>query len=124
MDFSVNGKDYAGSMTSPSTESGFARNQNNIATTENKIDQPVGEKGEIKSVGEEQLNKIINKAIKAAQGVNTQLEISVHKETNDLIVKVINKDTGDVIREIPSEKMIEMIQKFMEMSGVLIDQRV
>ncbi|MDR6883476.1 flagellar protein FlaG [Bacillus sp. 3255] len=119
MDLSVNGKEYAVSMASS-----IDRTRNSSLSTESKSGEPTVEMGEVRSVGDDQFNKLINKAIKAAQGISTELEISVHKETNDLIVRVINKDTGDLIREIPSEKMIDMIQKFVEMSGILIDKKV
>ncbi|WP_310191953.1 flagellar protein FlaG [Bacillus sp. 3255] len=119
LDLSVNGKEYAVSMASS-----IDRTRNSSLSTESKSGEPTVEMGEVRSVGDDQFNKLINKAIKAAQGISTELEISVHKETNDLIVRVINKDTGDLIREIPSEKMIDMIQKFVEMSGILIDKKV
>ena len=46
----------------------------------------------------------IEKANKAIIGARTQLEFSIHEGTKEILVKVINTETKEVIREIPSEK--------------------
>ena len=34
-------------------------------------------------------------------------------------IKVLNADTDEVIREIPPEKSLDMLQKMWEMAGIL-----
>lgn len=53
------------------------------------------------SVAEEQLIRTIERAVKSLQGPQTTLEISIHEKTHDIMVKVLNKDTGELIREVP-----------------------
>ena len=36
---------------------------------------------------------------------------------------VINEDTDEVIREIPPEKSLDMLQKMWEMAGILVDEK-
>jgi flagellar protein FlaG len=74
-------------------------------------------------ISEEQLVKAIDRAIKAAEGTSTTLEFSVHEKTKHIIVKVINKDTGEVIREIPGEKTLDFLAKIWHMAGALVDER-
>lgn len=76
------------------------------------------------SVGEGQLIKAIDRAIKALEGPATMFEMKVHKETNAIIVKVLNKETGETIREIPPEKTLDLVVKMMEFAGILIDEKV
>jgi flagellar protein FlaG len=80
-------------------------------------------KGEHIPVSEEQLIKAIDRAIKAAAGPETTLEFSVHKQTNEIMVKVLNKDTGEVIREVPPEKMLDLVAKLWQMAGIFVDER-
>ncbi|WP_310550755.1 flagellar protein FlaG [Paenibacillus glufosinatiresistens] len=75
-------------------------------------------------IGEEQLIKAIDKAVKALEGPSTTLEISIHEKTHELMVKVLNKDTGELIREVPPEKTLDLVAKMMEIAGILIDERV
>lgn len=76
------------------------------------------------SLGEEELIRSIDKAVKALQGPETTVEISVHEKTNAIMIKVLNKDTGDLIREIPPEKTLEIVAKMMEFAGLIIDERL
>jgi len=48
----------------------------------------------------------------------------VHKPTNDIIVQIIDSQTGEVIREFPPEKILNMVTEFLKMSGLIIDKRV
>ena len=54
---------------------------------------------------------------------HTRCEYSYHKETNRVSIKVINEDTDEVIREIPPEKSLDMLQKMWEMAGILVDEK-
>ncbi|AIQ44014.1 flagellar protein FlaG [Paenibacillus sp. FSL R5-0912] len=76
------------------------------------------------SVGEEQLIRTIEKAVKALQGPSTTLEVSIHEKTHAIMVKVLNKDTGELIREVPPEKTLDLVAKMMELAGIIIDEKV
>lgn len=52
------------------------------------------------------------------------LSFSKHEQTGRTFVKVINKDTDELIREIPAEKVLDMAAKLDEMIGILFDAKV
>ncbi|GGN93225.1 flagellar protein FlaG [Saccharibacillus kuerlensis] len=72
----------------------------------------------------EQTIQELKKAINAIQGPQKSLEISVHEKTNAIMIKVMNKETGDIIREIPSEKILDVVAKMMEFTGIIVDKKV
>ncbi len=76
------------------------------------------------SVAEGQLIRTIERAVKSLQGPQTTLEISIHEKTHDIMVKVLNKDTGELIREVPPEKTLDLVAKMMEIAGILVDEKV
>lgn len=76
------------------------------------------------SVGEEQTVKALEKVLKALEGSSTTLEVSVHKETKAIMVKVFNKDTGELIRELPPEKTLDIVANMMEIAGIIVDEKV
>jgi flagellar protein FlaG len=80
-------------------------------------------KGDNVPISDEQLIKAIERAIKSIQGPTTSLDFSVHKQTKQIMVKVLDKETGEVIREIPPEKNLDLLAKLWEMAGILIDER-
>lgn len=76
------------------------------------------------SIADEHLIKTIERAVQSLQGPQTTLEISVHEKTHDIMVKVLNRDTGELIREIPPEKTLDLVAKMMEIAGILVDEKI
>ncbi|NJD02995.1 MAG: flagellar protein FlaG [Ruminiclostridium sp.] len=79
-----------------------------------KNELPVSEKVVIDSI--ERVNR-------AMSGSNRYFEISIHKKTNSIMVKVLDSDTNQIIREIPPEKILDMVAKLWEMAGLIVDER-
>ncbi|CAM4275248.1 flagellar protein FlaG [Paenibacillus tarimensis] len=73
---------------------------------------------------EQRLSKDINEMIQLMQGRETTVERSVHEETNQIIYKISDKASGELIREIPERKLLDMAAKLMELNGLLIDKKV
>ncbi|HOM43782.1 MAG TPA: flagellar protein FlaG, partial [Bacillota bacterium] len=48
---------------------------------------------------------------------------SVHDVTKQIMVKVIDNKTQEVIKEFPPEKILDMVAKMWEVAGILVDER-
>lgn len=72
---------------------------------------------------EAQLKAVIEKANLEMKQLNRGLEFSYHEDLHRVSVKVYDKDTKEVIKEIPSDEMLDLLKKLKEMSGAIIDQR-
>lgn len=83
-----------------------------------------GKQGVSISLGEEQLIRNIERAVKSLQGPETTLDISIHDKTHQIMVKVLDKSTGEVIREVPPEKTLDIVANMMELVGIIIDEKV
>lgn len=52
-----------------------------------------------------------------------QCEFAYNKEAKRITIKVFDAQTKEVIREIPPEKTIEMIERLYDMEGILVDEK-
>jgi flagellar protein FlaG len=75
------------------------------------------------SISEKAFIEAIEKANKALTGAETQFEFSIHEKTKEIMVKVIDINTREVIREIPPEKILDMVATMLEMAGIIVDER-
>ncbi|MCR5120084.1 MAG: flagellar protein FlaG [Lachnospiraceae bacterium] len=50
-------------------------------------------------------------------------EFGIHEKTNRITVKIVDKDTKEVIKELPPEKMLDMIAKVWEYAGLFVDEK-
>lgn len=72
---------------------------------------------------EKKLLETIEKASGKIEVENKGLEFAIHKGTNQIMVRVINQDTHEVIKELPPEKILDMVAKMVELSGIFIDEK-
>ena len=60
---------------------------------------------------------------KELSNTHTELKFGIHEATNQVTIKVIDSDTSKVIREIPSEKILDIMGKIIELSGLFVDEK-
>ncbi|MBW1766658.1 MAG: flagellar protein FlaG [Deltaproteobacteria bacterium] len=58
------------------------------------------------------------------KSIQRELKIQVHNGTGDIMVKVISKESGQVIREIPPEELLNLAAKMEAMTGALFNENV
>lgn len=71
---------------------------------------------------EKQLIQTIEKANHLQSGT-TECQFSVHEATKQIMIKVIDTKTKEVIKEIPSEKILDMVADMCELAGVFVDEK-
>lgn len=76
------------------------------------------------SVDEMDVIRAIEHANNSFEGVFTQFEFSIHEKTKEIMVKILDRESGEVIREIPPEQILDMIAKMWELAGILVDERI
>lgn len=62
----------------------------------------------------EQLNKNMG---------NSEAIFGIHEDTNRVMIKIVDKTTKEVIKELPPEKTLDMIAKVWDLAGILVDER-
>ncbi len=74
----------------------------------------------------EQENARIKKAISEMNKKmtnNSEAVFGIHEDTNRITIKIVDRDTKEVIKELPPEKTLDMIAKAWELAGMMIDEK-
>lgn len=71
----------------------------------------------------EHLKKAIAEMNRKINNSNEEAVFGVHEGTNRIMIKIMDKDTKEVIKEFPPEKTLDMIAKIWEMAGILVDEK-
>lgn len=82
------------------------------AGTEAKEQQQLANEKIRKAV--EQLNKSMP---------HSEAIFGIHDGTNRVTIKIVDRDTKEIIREIPPEETLDMIAKVWELAGILVDEK-
>lgn len=78
---------------------------------------PGGERSEDVVKSAEKLNKAVD-----AFGVQVRFE--VHEETGRMVVKVVDRASGELIRQIPPEQILKISAEMEKLVGLLVDEKV
>ncbi|MFJ7932839.1 flagellar protein FlaG [Sporosarcina sp. NPDC096371] len=55
---------------------------------------------------------------------NTQLRFKFHDKLNEYYVTIVDSTTDEVIREIPSKKLMDIHAAMREFVGLLVDEKI
>jgi len=77
-----------------------------------------------KKYTQEELESAIGTVNKAINPYDRRLEFSIHEATKLISVKVIDTNTDEVIREIPPEKILDMVARLWELAGIIVDKKI
>ena len=107
----------------------FRSISNNIAkaTVALDIKQTSGEEtgSNAQQQDQDKQNAQIKKAVEDInkKAVNSEAIFGIHEATNRVTIKIVDKDTKKVIKELPPEKTLDMIAKVWEMAGLMVDEK-
>ncbi len=73
-------------------------------------------------VSHEQLKAAIKSVQEYIEPINNALEFSMNDDTNQMVVKIIDRDTKEVIRQMPSEEMIAIAKALDSIKGLFVKQ--
>ena len=101
-------------QTTAVVENAQSKDQNNTSADANSEQQ--------QQVTNEQIKKAVEKLNKNMMS-HSEAVFGIHEATNRITIKIIDKDTKKVIKELPPEKTLDMIAKVWEMAGILVDEK-
>lgn len=111
---SVSGAYFRDAAFSPETET--SKQTVNLKIVADKKVNP-------KQPADESVFEAIAKANRLPINQNTEIHFAVHEKTKEIMVKIVDVQTQEVIKEIPPEKILDLVGKIMEMAGLIVDER-
>lgn len=72
----------------------------------------------------EQVQTTVARLQERVKQVDPRIEISLEKDINQVIFRVVDKESGDLIRQIPSEQMVDLARLFSGQPGLFIEENI
>jgi flagellar protein FlaG len=54
---------------------------------------------------------------------NSEVAFGFHEGTNRVMIRIVDKETKEIIKELPPEKTLDLIAKAWELAGIMVDER-
>ncbi len=73
---------------------------------------------------EETLEETVRKINQVLNALSVEAEFQIHRDVNVVQVKVVDKQTGKLLREIPSDEAIDHLRRLKTIASGLFDLQV
>ena len=74
-----------------------------------------------RELNEERVREAVEEINKELFKLQSELGFFVDKVANDIVVTVKRKESGEVVRQIPSETVLKLAHNFEKLKGVFLD---
>ena len=95
--------------------------ENHKITPEKQEQQEIKKEEKIKT--KEELQKLTEQLNKEMQPLNPDIKFSFNDKVDELVVDVVEKHSNRIIRKIPSDEALKIMQKMRELVGILFDNK-
>lgn len=82
------------------------------------------EKGTQTKVSAEQLEMVAQQLQSFVGEMNKGLEFLVDKDSGRDVIKVIDKNSGDLIKQYPSEEVLSLVSRLSDAAGGLVNEKI
>jgi len=72
----------------------------------------------------EQVQAIVARFQEALRPVESRVEVSVDNDINQMIFRVVDKESGDLIRQIPLEDVVQLDRFLSGHSGLFVEENI
>lgn len=92
---------------------------------ENTQEKGRADSGEQQGKEQQATNDQIRKAVEQLNKsmANSEAVFGIHEGTNRVTIKIVDKSTKEVIKELPPEKTLDMIARVWDLAGILVDEK-
>ncbi len=61
---------------------------------------------------------------KLSRFFKTEAQFTIERELNMIIIKIKDRETGEIVRQIPPEVAVKIAKNLQELIGILFDEKV
>lgn len=72
----------------------------------------------------QEIEKYIDQTNRKLIGYDRKLDISIHEKSREVMIKILDTVTDEVIREIPAEAMLDNLAVRREITGILLNKTI
>ena len=71
----------------------------------------------------EQVEQAAARVKDALRGTSSRLEIEIDSDLQKVVVKILNGESGEIIRQIPSQELLDLAKQLGDPKGLLVRER-
>ena len=86
-----------------------------------QLQQPVEESSQAQTLTRDEINELTDKLNEFVDSKKRNLSFSVDEDSNNTIIKVLDSETQEVIRQFPSEEAVKLAKYLEDAMGLIFN---
>lgn len=99
------------------TEDVQTSEQSTVEKVRKAINQQQAENEQRRELSQEEMQKTAEAFVNVAQTLNRELQFTVNQDIGETVITVIDRHTGETVRQIPSEEIVKLAQRMSELGS-------
>jgi len=108
---------YTAQVRAPQALAALARTDSRV----DAMDLPTPDLSPV-SLSRESAQALVRQISQQLEDSGRSLALSVDEVAGDIVTRVLNPNTGELVRSIPSEEMLRISRNLMSIEGLLVNQ--
>jgi uncharacterized FlaG/YvyC family protein len=75
-----------------------------------------------RELSRDEVSEIVDRLNNGVKDMHERMSFSYNEKTQRIIVKVLDNETNEVVREIPSKEAIKLLEHIQDFLGMLVDE--
>ncbi|WP_079201397.1 flagellar protein FlaG [Pseudomonas sp. CC6-YY-74] len=88
-----------------------------------KLDTAMAKQADNEPLARERLDSAVASISSFVQGVQRSLDFSIDESSGEVVVKVTDRDSGEVIRQLPSEEALRLSEQLESLRSLMFETR-
>ena len=85
-------------------------------------DRPLKESSKFSPEDPEKINRLLEQVRESLKKIDPRVELSLDTDLNTVIVRVLDKETGDLEKQFPPEDLLELKRYLSDHSGLFVEE--
>lgn len=90
--------------------------------TEGEGPQAVESSANTRELNKGEVKDLVNALNEYVSGINQRISFSIDENTQRVVVRIINRNTNEVVREVPSKEAVRLLEHLQDFVGMLVDE--
>jgi flagellar protein FlaG len=94
-----------------------------VRDRDNRVDDDPGISTPEPAPTKEKLEQAAARVKDVLRGTTSRLEIEIDSDSNKAVIRILNGESGEVIRQIPAQELLDLAKHLDEPKGLLVRER-
>ncbi|OGR08135.1 MAG: hypothetical protein A2511_17795 [Deltaproteobacteria bacterium RIFOXYD12_FULL_50_9] len=74
-------------------------------------------------MSEDETRKVVAEVQERLDTMGTRLQLTLNKDPNSIVVQVLDRKSGELIRQFPPKELLDLQKKLSDLVGILFDEK-